>query len=274
MDAYAGLAKESRDEGELARCLDVAATRPGRTTVMDRFPAGVDDPSQRVEWARRQLARLRELCRDNHGLAVEPFVRYLMRDIPRVRREIREDADRFTRWYRPPRLSEAAAHAFDNVAMIYAGGYIAVDAGLLSYDKKELAAAIWRCVRDSIPAIRAQPNPPTRVVRDLRIGMRTARLHRFARDGRFDSERFEGFVTARHGPTTYVVRARDFRAWFDGDPLRFRSALAWLERRGCLRARRVRSEAARRRADWAERAVMWPDGRAVRSIAVFDPFHG
>jgi hypothetical protein len=35
-DAYAKSVNESRDEGELARCLDVAATRAGRATVMDR----------------------------------------------------------------------------------------------------------------------------------------------------------------------------------------------------------------------------------------------
>src|SRR5271166_5737558 len=83
MEAYAGSANQSRDEGELARCLDVAATRAGRATVMDRFPDHLD-PHQSEEWARRQLARLRDLCRDNHGLAVEPFVRHLMKDIPRV----------------------------------------------------------------------------------------------------------------------------------------------------------------------------------------------
>jgi hypothetical protein len=35
-DAYAKSVNESRNEGELARCLDVAATRAGRATVMDR----------------------------------------------------------------------------------------------------------------------------------------------------------------------------------------------------------------------------------------------
>ena len=183
MDAYAKSVNESRDEGELARCLDVAATRAGRATVMDRFPEHLD-PNQREDWARRRLARLRELSRDNHGIAVEPFVRHLMKDVPRVRSEISEDVDWFTRRYRPRQLSGAAAHAFDNVAMILAGGSIAIDADLLPYDKEELGAAIWRCSRDSIPASRPQPDPLTRIVRDLRVGMREARVHRSAQDGR------------------------------------------------------------------------------------------
>ena len=274
MEAYAGSANQSRDEGELARCLDVAATRAGRATVMDRFPDHLD-PHQSEEWARRQLARLRDLCRDNHGLAVEPFVRHLMKDIPRVRREIGEDVEWFAHRYRPRQLSGAAAHAFDNVAMIFAGGSIAIDADLLPYDKEELAAAIWRCTRDSIPTSNPQRDPLTRAERDLRVGMRKARVYHSAQDGRFDSERFEGFVTKRQGRTTYVVRTKDFRAWFDdGDPLALGRALAWLQQRGCLRARRARATAARRPADWASRTVIWPDRRAVRSIEFFNPFQG
>jgi hypothetical protein len=271
MDAYARSANESRDEGELARCHDVAATRAKRATVMDRFPEHLD-PHQSEEWARRQLARLRDLCRDNHGLAVEPFVRHLMKDIPRVRREIREDVDWFTRRYRPRQLSGAAPHGFDNVAMIFAGGSIAIDADLLPYDKEELAAAIWRCTRDSIPTSNPQLDPLTRAEGDLRVGMRKARVYRSAQDGRFDSERFEGFVTERLGRTTFVVRAKDFRAWFDGDPLMSRTALMWLEQRGCLRARRARATVAHRPADWAEKIIVWPDGKAVRSLEFTDPF--
>jgi len=194
LEDSARYANASRDEGELARCLEVAATRAGLETVMDRFPEHLD-PHQREGWARRQLARLRDLCRDNHGLPIEPFVKYLMKDIPRVQREIREDVEWFTGQYRPPHLSGAAAHAFDNVAMIFAGGSIAIDADLLPYDKEELAAAIWRCTRDSIPTSNPQPDPLTRAERDLRVGMRKARVYRSAQDGWFDPERFEGFVT-------------------------------------------------------------------------------
>ena len=44
---YARYANASRDKGELARCLEVAATRAGLQTVMDRFPEHLD-PQQRV----------------------------------------------------------------------------------------------------------------------------------------------------------------------------------------------------------------------------------
>ena len=105
--------------------------------------------------------------------------------------------------------------------------------------------------------------------------MRKARVYRSAQDGWFDPERFEGFVTKRQGRTAYVVRTKDFRAWFDdGDPLALGRALAWLQQRGCLRARRARATAAHRPADWASRTVIWPDRRAVRSIEFFDPFQG
>ena len=149
---------------------------------------------------------------------------------------------------------------------------ITVDAGLFSYDKKRLAAAIWRCTRNSIPTLRDMPDSLSQVDRSLRRAIRAARLHRSGRDGRFEFDRYEGFVRDIQGQTTYVVPAKDFRARFDRDPLLFQSALMWLDRRGCLRARRARRAAAIRPADWAERAVIWPDGRTVRSIEFFDPF--
>ena len=37
-DYYAKLAGEARDEGELARCIEIPAVRNGRATVIDRFP--------------------------------------------------------------------------------------------------------------------------------------------------------------------------------------------------------------------------------------------
>ena len=275
LEKYAEFVNASRDQGELARCLEVAATRADRETVMDRFPKDLVDPSQRVNWARRQLVRLRNLCKANHGLAIQPFAEYLMQDIPRARRWIREDVEWFTRQYRPGHLSGAAAHAFDNVAMIFAGGSIALEADLLRYDKEKLAAAIWRCTRNSIPESRPQPNPLTRVERDLRVGLRQARVHRSAQDGRCDSDRFEGFVRKEQGRTTYVFRTTDFRARFgDGDPLAFDNALNWLKQRDYLRPRRPRLTATHRPADWASRTIEWPDGRMVRSIVFVDPFQG
>jgi Domain of unknown function (DUF927) len=272
IDELARSAKASRDEGELARCLDIAATRSDRATVMDRFPGGLDS-GEAEEWARRKLRALRGLCRGNHGLAIEEFVDYVMKDVSEVRREIREDVETFTRWYRPRDLSGAAAHAFDNVAMIYAGGSIAIDAKLLPYDKKRLAAAIWRCASNAILMISGQVDPLARAKQDLRVGIRNARLCRFVRDGMFDSDDFDGYVATRKGRSIHIVRARDFRAWFGGDPLRYRDALAWLERRGCLRPRLARRVTARHASDWAERAVKWPDGRMVRSIEFSDPFN-
>ena len=218
---YARSANESRDEGELARCLKVAATRAGHETVMDRFPENLVDPAERVAWARRQLAQLRDLCKENHGLAIQPFVRYLMQDIPGAERWIREDMEWFTGRYRPSHLSGAAAHAFDNVAMIFAGGSMALEADLLRCDKDLLAAAIWRCTCNSIPESRPQPNPLTRAERDLRVGLRQARVHRSAQDGRcqlqavrrfrHERARSDDLCVSHHGLSGVVRRRRSAR---------------------------------------------------------------
>ena len=68
-DDYAELAGEARDEGELARCIEIPAVRNARATVIDRFLASVP-PEGRKNWARAILKRLRNACKRHHGVAL------------------------------------------------------------------------------------------------------------------------------------------------------------------------------------------------------------
>ncbi len=81
----------------------------------------------------------------------------------------------------------------------------------------------------------------------LRRKVGSARIHRSdRRDGEFASERFDGYVEKRGNRLTYVVRAKDFRAWFAGDSVPLKLILE------C----------------WAEKTIAC----AVRSLEFADPF--
>ena len=118
-----------------------------------------------------------------------------------------------------------------------------------------------------------EPDPLAGARRILRLKLNKARTHRSARrDREFSSESFEGYVEKQRDRLTYVIRVKDFRAWFAKDSGSFKLVLEWLESRGCLLARRSRTPGQARPTDWAEKRVIWPDGKAVRSLEFTDPF--
>jgi hypothetical protein len=86
-DYYAELAGETRHEAELARCIETTAVRCGRTTVLDRFPSSVAR-EDRSRWAKTTLVRLREACKWHHGVALSPYVEFLMSVLPAAQRRL------------------------------------------------------------------------------------------------------------------------------------------------------------------------------------------
>jgi Domain of unknown function (DUF927) len=274
-DHYAKLAGEARDEGELARCIEIPAVRNGRATVIDRFPESV--PLERREaWAKFTLKRVREGCKRHHAVALRPFVKYLMSDPQRVRRRVAAYMLEFMGAVDPGRMTPAREHAAEHCALIYAGGCAAVDAGVLPYRKRDVMRAITRCCRDALKAANGVSDPLLRAKRVLRRNLESNVIFRrkWSKD-RFDTRTYHGYVTQGGQRSTYVIRAASLRGWFKTEPGALRGIIAWLVENGCLLARQSRTTRTDDRpTDWAERTVVWPDQKstAVRSIAFYDPF--
>ena len=262
LDDYAGLADASRDEGELARCFEISSVRNGRATVIDRYPASVP-PERRRAWATALLKRLRKTCARHHGVALEPFVRFLMRDIQGAARRVEAYMAEFMREIDTTGISGAAEHAAENCSLVYAGGCMAIEAGLLPYRKEEVLRAITRCFCDTLEAARNDDDPLLRTKRLLRSWLRSDRVVELKiSNDRFDANRYQGYAIGVGQRRRYVVRAASMRMWLSRQPGGFRDAVLWLERQRRLQPRQSRTAGIARPIGW--RGVSFgPPGRGT-----------
>jgi hypothetical protein len=274
-DFYARLADETRDEGEHARCTEIPAVRKGCATVIDRWPASVPF-DQRTAWARKLLTRVRNACERHHGVALKPYIEFLMRDLQRAERRIRAYMAEFMEGLDTTRMSGAMEHAAENFSLIYAGGCMAIDAGTLPYQKSDVLRAIERCFHDALQAVAEESDPLLRAKRILRRRLESDRIFdvKSPKD-MFDARRFDGYVTNDGGRWKYVIRAASFRDWLKTEAGAVGGIVAWLAQMRCLLPRQSRSALnASRPADWAERTFIWTDRKStsVRSLVFYDPF--
>ena len=275
-DYYAQLAGEARDEGEHARCVEVPAVRKGRTTVIDRWPASVPH-DQRKAWARKLLKRVRSACGRHHGVALTPYVEFLMQDLQRAERRAKAYMAEFMEGLDTTRMSGAMEHAAENLSLIYAGGCMAIEAGILPYRKSDVLRAVERCFRDALLTATEESDPLLRAKRLLCRHLEGNRIFEMkSPNDSFDARRFDGYIANYGGRWRYVIHAASLRDWFKTEPEAARGIVAWLQEKGCLLARQPRrpTKGADRPTDWAERAVVWPDRQStsVRSIVFYDPF--
>jgi hypothetical protein len=270
IDEYAQLAGATRDEGELARCTDVPATRAGAKTVIDRFPASVE-PDQRLRWARKSLKGLRKACEKSHGVALEPFVTFLMNDPAHAEKRVNYYMKSFMDGIETKGMSGAMEHAAENFSLIYAGGCMAIEAGILQYRRDDLFNAIEECFLDARKTAIEARDPLSLAKRILKRQLESDRILRKASGSvKLDHASFDGFVRRRETRMEYTIRAAAFRKWFETTPRLHASMIKWLEQKRFLLPRKTREEG--KPADWAEKTVEWPDGTPTRSIVFFDPF--
>jgi len=174
------------------------------------------------------------------------------------------------------RMSGAMEHAAENLSLIYAGGCMAIVAGVLPYRKSDVLRAVERCFRDALQTAAEESDPLLRAKRLLRRHLESNRIVEMkSPNDSFDARRRDGYVANCGGRWRYVIRAASLRDWFKTEPGAARGIVEWLQEKGCLLARQPRSaKGADRPTDWAERTVVWPDRRpaSVRSIVFYDPF--
>jgi hypothetical protein len=268
IDEYASRVGKKRDAGEYARCIEIPATRNGRTTVVDRYPKTVP-PEEGSNWSRGLLKNLRDACKANHGVAIKPYIHYLMKDIERAERRTRHYMAQFVETLDTAAMSEATKHAADNASLLYAGSCLAVDAKVLDYDKSDLMRAIRRCFLDAIQT--SDPLAKGKLILKRRLKDPSVLQQGNGED--VDADQHDGYVVREAGRRQYVIHAATFRAWFDAEPATLNVVLEWLARERYLSPPKSRThKAGARPAGWAERVVPWPGGRPTRSIVFEEPF--
>jgi putative DNA primase/helicase len=268
-DEYAAYAGEKRDEGEYARCIDVKAAQDGRRTIMTSRPSGMKKKDFK-KWARQSVIELRHACEAQHGTVLEPYLAYLIAQGADLNAQVAEYQAEFMKEVRGKGVEGAVEHAARNVSLVYAGGRMGIESGLLPWTEKALLKAVVTSFQLSLGDIHYHQRAEERAVAALKKGIAGARIQKRKMASTFSSSACDGYRALVNGVKIYTVHAKVFRSWFS-DRRQVRLALEWLERKHLLKPKTTDKTLDRKSTDWAEQTPKWPDGKSVRCIVFAEP---
>jgi hypothetical protein len=259
---YAAKAGETRDKGELFRAIDVIAVREGMKTILDRAPETLNQ--------RNCLQKLRDDLKLFHGTAAPHYIEYLTRTGPsKVKRRVRSLMDEFVDRMPAAAHDGVARQMAMNLGLLYAGGIMGIDSGVLPWSKNHLRRALTQSFADAFEHCKVV-DPLTMALDILKANLRDKIAERKL-GSRFGVKAHPGFWSHIGGQKTVVVHTRQFGAWFANKPQRD-LALDWLATNGALKRTTAATKSALTPADTIGVLRRWPDGTLVRSFEFADPF--
>ena len=230
-DQLAGMSGQRRDDGEIARAINVPALSTGATSIFDIWPAKLT-PANRANWVLQKFARLRESCPKYHGTAFKAYMDYIVaKGRDELAAEAQADMAVFLRHLKRPLPSRAIEHAARNFALVYAAGVQAIRATLLPLTEKKLLRSIARCFNDSITCLELPDQTADLALAELRTGLNSTPLLEKVRVT--PGAMVDGFYRLHRGQKLFAIRPAVFRSWFTAEG-RYAAALINLQRRGLL----------------------------------------
>lgn len=162
-DAWAARNGETRDDGEMARLIGVPVMLSTRRTIFDRHPRKLAGDAL-AAWEKAQCKRLWEGAPDHRGVAFQTFLDALLRDVESNRTRARSLSMRFERKVAKTSMSPVARDIVAKFGILYAGGVLAVEAGVLPLNKKAIGPAVRRACRAALAEL---PDPEGELKADL-----------------------------------------------------------------------------------------------------------
>jgi hypothetical protein len=153
----------------------------------------------------------------------------------------------------------------DTFGLLYAGGRLAINAGVLPWKDSQLRAALQTCLLATMKHHQSGELTPRNIRRILRRHLREPGVVQRAANQSFDPDQHDGFFDMVGGRRQYTVHASAFRNWFGGSAPCAR-ALCWLHEQNLLVMGGRLARPCLMTTEWAERTPRWPDGRVQKSI--------
>ena len=219
-DDYATFAGEIRDEGEYARCIDVPVNRPKRHSIINRFPANLPKEKRR-RWAEDRVIELRKACEANHGTAFRRYIEYLIASRDTLEARIKKYMSEMDQFGQRPVVKGALEHARQNIGLLYAGGRLAIDAGLVPWKPEQLLHAVATCWRRALDLHGKKEDALTQAKRALRAGLKSEKVKKRMPSASFSSDEADGYYLMKDGVRIYTVHAAAMRKWLGTDPKQF-----------------------------------------------------
>lgn len=233
-DDYAQLAQEQRDAGEYARAIDVPVLSGNRETIIDRFPKNLDD-AKRPKWARQKLQEIRSGCSNHHGLAIKKYLKHLLdKETDELVGQVEVNIEEFLQKLRLDERDGVSGHVARNFAVIYAGGLLAIEAGLLTIKRLKLERSLVSCFKASIKQVRTPQTIEKAAARKLMKQLKNAQLPTKEKAAREQKPvGFRAICKSTGQVDHYAVSGNTMKAWFP-DETELQAVITWLHRKELL----------------------------------------
>ncbi len=266
-DVWAARNGETRDDGEMARLIGVPVEVTEFGRIFDQPPEDLDGPDLE-SWTKAQFSRLRTGLAENNGFAFEAYVRHLLSNLNGCTKEAEKRIAQFEKHMANLDLTPVARDIVAKFGVLFAGGCLAVEAGILPFDVKTLAQAVKR---SCVAALAALPDQKAELRADLKLLQEKLSGSAILDCSTITGQKLrvlpnaDGYLVVSGASRKYVVRAKEFGDWFP-NLLRVRHVLEWLDDEGFLSHGRARKPG--RSLEWAQSQELWPDKTRPRSVVI------
>ncbi len=256
-----------RQRGEAIRLIDLPAFGDGEDHIFDRMPRKLSTASM-AEWKRQKFSEIAVACDKNHGSVYRRYTSSLIAMGTKLGPFINQRISFFVRSVRDQRDTDLSRDVAKRFAILYTGGMLAHRVGLVSWDDKELLAAVRKCY---LKARSMLPDDGEVLRNGLEvISQKLSKLPVLSKRNinQFDKERcdaMDGYKDSNSKETTYIIKRHAFDGLFLS---RHQQELVehWLLTNGQLT--RAQTKGSKSGFASSKGQYIWPDGERRRSIGL------
>lgn len=180
------------------------------------------------EGGRRLTNALRVACAKQHGTALRPYIEHLQEINSTLPERIRALIREFVGGMQSLPLDGALQHACRNFGLLYAGGALAIEAGLLPCSEDDLRADLSRMFMQSLKHINIQESRETIMLKILSSKLVAGALISQEKLTLKNYKTVHGFYVRTKAGKRYTIHANSFRRWFPDRHL-FEFSLGYLK---------------------------------------------
>jgi hypothetical protein len=248
-------------------CWDIPPAS-GPSALLDPVEPGAGNATILV--AAQALLGISATARCHHGVPIRAYIRYLVKHHGQLLSIIKRLRARFRATTRAHGPKPIPPSLLDTFGLLYAGGRLAIDAGVLPWKDIQLQAALHTCLVATMKHHRAGELTPGKIHGILRRVLQERSVVERTANQPFGPDQHDGFFDTVGGRRRFTVHASAFRSWFGGSA-QCAKALCWLHKQDLLVMGSRPVMPCLMTTEWAERTPRWPDGRVQKSIVFLEP---
>jgi hypothetical protein len=205
-------AKVERAHGEALRLIDVPAVFDGSDHIFDR---GGPPTQDHKAWWDGTFANIAADCEANHGAVLRPYLEKIITADFDVREMVQQSAASFAQHVADIGDDVVTRDVAAKFGLVYAGGRLGIQFGILPWQQDELLDAIAKCyrgARDQLPDEGVALRRGIAILK-ARLG-ELDRLKTLETSDSADWEKIPGYWKRRNTDDRYIIRREVFNAIF------------------------------------------------------------